>query len=145
MLVLPTGGVLFSDGQYQLWVYSSDGTAGAALRPATTSVTYGGGGVFTLTGQRLSGQSAGSAYGDDDESDENYPIIRLVNSTGQTYYCRTTNWSSVGVGTGLGKQTVQFTLNPSVTAGNYSLIVSAAGISSSGTSIAISQAEVDGQ
>lgn len=144
MLMLPTGQLLFADGSSQLWVYTPDGTAPSAYQPVTTGVVYSPG-VFTLTGLRLSGQSAGAAYGDDAEMDENYPVVRLVNSAGSVYYCRTTNWSSVGVGTSSTPQTVDFTLNGAVTAGNYSLIVSAAGISSAPTPITITQAEVNGQ
>jgi hypothetical protein len=144
MLMLPTGQVLFADGSYQLWVYTPDGPVHSKFRPVATNVAYNGGGVFTLSGTQLTGQSAGAAYGDDAEMDENYPIVRLVNSTGQVYYCRTTNWSSVGVGTGSTPQTVNFTLNPSVTAGNYSLVVSAAGISSAPLAVQILQSEVNG-
>jgi len=145
MLVLPNGQVLFSDGLGQVSVYTPDGTASPAYQPVTTGVAYNGGGVFTLTGKQLTGQSAGAAYGDDAGMDENYPIVRLVSSTGHVYYCRTTNWSSVGVATGSTPETVNFTLNSGVTAGNYVLIVSAAGISSFPTAINITQAEVNGQ
>ncbi len=144
MLMLPTGQLLFADGSSQLWVYTSDGTAPSSLQPVTTGVSYSAG-VFTLTGLRLSGQSAGAAYGDDVEMDENYPIVRLENSTGGVYYCRTTNWSSTEVGPGSTPQTVNFTLNAAVTPGNYSLIVSAAGISSAPTPILITQTDVNGQ
>jgi len=144
MLVLPTGQVLFEDGSYQLWVYTPDGAAPASYQPAVTNVAYIGSGVFTLSGTQLTGQSAGAAYGDDSEMDENYPIVSLISSSGNVYYCRTSNWSSVGVATGSTPQTVNFTLNPSITAGKYSLVVSAAGISSAPANITITQAAVSG-
>ncbi|HMJ63448.1 MAG TPA: kelch repeat-containing protein [Bryobacteraceae bacterium] len=145
MLVLPTGQLLFSNGSNQLWVYTADGAPNPSLRPVVNTVTYNGVGVFTLTGKQLNGQSSGSAYGDDVESDENYPIVRLVNSTGSVYYCRTTNWSSTAVGGGAAPQTVNFTLNPALTAGNYVLVLSGAGIASFPLAVNITQAEVDGQ
>ncbi len=145
MLVLPTGQVLFSNSGSQLWIYTPDGAPNPSLRPALNHVAYNGSGVFTLTGKQLNGQSAGSAYGDDVESDENYPIVRLVNATGNVYYCRTTNWSSTAVAGGSMPQTVDFTLNPAVTAGNYVLIVSGAGISSFPLAVNITQDEVNGQ
>lgn len=145
MLVLPTGQVLFSDSTSQLWVYTPDGAPSPSVRPAVNNVTYNGSGIFTLTGKQLNGQSGGSAYGDDVESDENYPIVRLVNATGSVYYCRTTNWSSTAVAGGATPQTVDFTLNPAVTTGNYVLIVSGAGISSFPLAVNITQNEVDGQ
>jgi hypothetical protein len=143
MLMLPTGQVLFSDGSYQLWVYTPAGTANPIYQPVPTNVVYNGGGVFTLTGTQLTGQTAGAAYGDDYEMDENYPIVSL-SANGEVYYCRTTNWSSVGVAGGSTPQTVNFTLNPAITAGSYSLVVSAAGISSAPVSFIVTQTEVSG-
>lgn len=145
MLVLPTGQLLFSDSSRQLWVYTPDGIPNPALRPVLNNVSYNGGGVFTLTGQQLNGQSDTSAYGDDVESDENYPIVRLMTPTGNVYYCRTTNWSSTAVAGGSTVQTVNFTLNPAVTPGNYVLVVSGAGISSFPLFVNITQAQVNGQ
>jgi hypothetical protein len=143
MLILPTGQLLFSDGSSQVWAYTPDGVPNPALRPVINGVTYNGGGNFTLTGKQLNGQSAGAAYGDDDQMDTNYPIVRMVNSAGNVFYARTTNWSSVGVDGGSALQTVNFTLNPSLPAGNYSVIVSGAGISSFPLFVNITQDEVD--
>ena len=137
MLVLPTGQLLLSDSSNQLYVYTPGGVAPASLRPAIFDVDYTGGGVFKLTGTRLNGQSAGAAYGDDDEMDENYPIVRLEDpATGNIYYCRTTNWDSVRVGDNR-PETVDFTLNPAVTPGRYELTVVGAGIASNAVPIRI--------
>jgi hypothetical protein len=144
LLMLPTGQALFSDGGSQLWVYTPDGQPNPALRPVVSNVHYNGGGVFTLTGKQLNGQSAGSTYGDDVQNDDNYPIVRLSSSNGSVYYCRTTNWNSTGVSTN-GATAVDFTLNPGVTPGNYSLIVSGAGISSFPVFVSITQAEMNGR
>jgi hypothetical protein len=129
MLMLPTGELLFSDSSNQLWVYTSDGVASPGLKPAITGITRNGN-SFLLSGTQITGQSSGVSYGDDAEMDEDYPIIRLVGRSGNVYYARTTNWSPIGVGTGSTPQTVSFTISPSVPLGVYSLIVSAAGISS---------------
>jgi hypothetical protein len=142
MLILPTGQLLFSDASPQLWVYTSTGGADARLRPIITGVKYNGRGIFTLTGQQLNGQSAGAAYGDDDQMDSNYPIIRMVSGSGKVYYARTTNWSQIGIG---GAETVNFTLNPRITPGRYALIVSGAGISSNPFDIQITDDEVEGE
>jgi hypothetical protein len=145
MLVLPTGEVLFSDGSRQLWIYTPDGPVEEAWRPIIDAITYNGGGVFTLTGRQLNGQSAGSSYGDDVESDENYPIVRLVNA-GTVYYGRTSNWSNTGVRTGDVTETVDFTLPAGLTApGNYSVEVIGAGIASSLVFLDITAAEIAGQ
>jgi hypothetical protein len=141
MLMLPTGQVLFSDNSSQLWVYTPDGAPLPAARPVINGVVYSGGGTFTLTGQQLTGQSAGSAYGDDVESDENYPIVRLTNADG-VFYARATNWSTVDVAAGPG--TVDFTLHGGMMPGNYSLVVSGAGISSFPVFINITADEIAG-
>jgi hypothetical protein len=145
MLVLPTGQLLFSDSSAQLWVYTPDGAPNPALRPVVNNVAYNGSGIFTLTGQQLNGQSDASAYGDDVQSDENYPLVRLMTPTGNVYYCRTTNWSSTAVAGGSALETVNFTLNPAITPGNYVLFVSGAGISSFPLFVNITQAQVNGQ
>lgn len=130
MLVLPTGQLLLSDSSNQLYVYTPGGSVPEPLRPAIFDVDYTGDGVFKLTGTRLNGQSAGASYGDDDQMDENYPIVRLENpATGNVYYCRTANWDSVRVGSNR-PETVDFTLNPAVTPGRYELTVVGAGIAS---------------
>ncbi len=146
MLVLPTGQMLFSDSSNQVWAYTPDGTPSPALRPVINGITYNGGGLFTLTGKQLNGQSAGAAYGDDDQMDTNYPIVRMVSVTGTVLYGRTTNWTNFGVGTGTSPQTVNFTLNPNLaTPGNYAVIVSGAGISSFPIFVNITQAEINKQ
>jgi hypothetical protein len=145
MLVLPTGEVLFSDSSRQLWIYTPDGGPDEASRPIIDAITYNGGGVFTLTGRQLNGQSAGSSYGDDVESDENYPIVRLVRA-GTVYYGRTSNWSNTGVATGDVTETVEFTLPAGLTApGNYSVEVIGAGIASFPVFLDITAAEIAGQ
>jgi hypothetical protein len=147
MLVLPTGQVLFGVAQStQIYIYTPDGTPSPALRPVINNITYNGGGNFTLTGKQLDGQSAGADYGDDVQMDSDYPILRMVSSTGKVYYCRTTNWSAVGaVGSSSIIQTVNFTLHAGMPAGNYSAIVSGAGISSFPVAVSLSQAQVNGQ
>lgn len=129
MLVLPTGQVLMTDASNKLWFYTPTGSAPLKLRPRIEGVTYDGAGVFTLTGQQLNGQNAGSAYGDDAEMDESYPIIHLTDGDGKVFYARTTNWSSVLVSTGVYRETVDFTLPKELTTGGiYTLSVSGAGI-----------------
>jgi hypothetical protein len=145
MLILPTGQLLFSDSSAQLWVYTSSGIANPRLWPVITNVSYVGDGQFTLQGFQLDGQSSGAAYGDDDQMDSNYPIIRMVDLKGNVFYARTSNWSKIAVGDGSGSESVDFTLNPAVTPGDYALIVSGAGISSFPAFIHITGKEVKGK
>jgi hypothetical protein len=144
MLVLPTGQVLFNDSSRQLHVYTPGGAANPAVRPSITTITYSAG-VFTLGGKQLNGQSAGSAYGDDVESDENFPIIRLRSASGQMFYARTTNWSTTGVATGSTPETVNFTLPPTLTVpGTYALQDVGAGIGSFPVYVDITAAQIAG-
>jgi hypothetical protein len=145
MLILPTGQVLFSDGSPQLWVYTPDGAPPLRLRPRIEAVKYNGGGVFTLTGQQLNGQSAGSNYGDDVESDENYPIVQLIDKAGNVFYGRTTNWSTTEVATNVVRETVNFTLPPAIVPVLYRLRVIGAGMaSSSSVSMQVTADEIRG-
>jgi hypothetical protein len=129
LLMLPTGQVLLVNGYNQLWVYTPDGTPDPQLRPVINQITSNGGGTYTLTGKRITGESAGGSYGDDAESDQNYPVIRLQNKT-NVYYAQTSNWSSTAVGTGSTLIATDFCLKPGTPAGSYSLILSAAGMQS---------------
>ena len=144
MLVLPTGELLFNDSSNQLYVYRSDGFAPSFLLPEINDVAYRGDATFTLTGKRLNGQSAGAAYGDDAQMDENYPIVRLTDPfTRDVFYCRTTNWSSTGVGNSVDPESVDFSLNQNLTPGYHFLTVTGAGLSSLPTVIRITSEEVE--
>ena len=130
MLMLPTGQLLYHNGGQTgnvIYLYTPTSTTSALpYRPVVKSVT-GTRPTLTVTGLQLNGQSAGSYYGDDIVTDENYPIVRLVSAAGAVYYCKTTNWSSVGVGN-VGTETVTVTIPAGVPSGSYSLIVSGAGV-----------------
>ncbi|HZU21642.1 MAG TPA: kelch repeat-containing protein, partial [Terriglobales bacterium] len=142
MLVLPTGQLLFNDSSNQPWVYTPDGAPPDSARPVISSVTANGDGSYTLAGTQLNGQSAGAAYGDDAQMNENYPIVRLQTAMPhdaicdpnahncRVYYARTSNWSSVAVGGGSTPQTVKFTLPAGIPSGKYKLTVTGAGVSS---------------
>jgi hypothetical protein len=134
MPVLPTGQVLFSDSDTQLWAYTPAGAAAQRLRPRIEGIKYQGGGVFKLWGQQLNGQNAGSSYGDDVESDEKYPIVSLTDKAGNVFYARTTNWSTTEVATAVFRETVNFVLPPALVApGVCKVGVSGAGTSSVST------------
>jgi len=146
LMVLPTGQVLMTDTDTRVCVYTAPGSAPNLLRPRVEGIKYKGGGMFTLSGQQLDGQSAGSNYGDDAESDQNYPIVSLGDRAGHLFYARTTNWSSTGVGTKTLRQTVDFTLPPSLTEpGVYRVTVTGAGIASvSRPALSITAAQIAG-
>jgi hypothetical protein len=90
------------------------------------------------------------------ENDENYRIVDAAGEGGPVrirttavssagvLYARTTNWSTTDVATGGAKETVDFTLAPGITPGDYLLEVIGAGISSMPWRIHIKQAQING-
>ena len=131
LLVLPTGQILYGDMlSGEMWVFTGDGTLPGALRPKVDDVVLGpeGSNSFTVIGRKLNGASAGSSYGDDVESDENFPVVYLTTKDGSVFYATTSFWSNTDIGK-QGAQTVDFTL-PDLPAERYRLFVSGAGIRS---------------
>lgn len=143
MLMLPTGQMVFSYGTNDVWVYTPDGKAPKSSRPLVEQVHYDGAGQFTMTGRRLTGISAGAGYGDDAESDENYPIIRFDDGAGLVHYARSTDWSTTGVQVKK-PMTVKFTLKPGTPAGTLRVVVSGAGIQSDPLCVVLTPDEVAG-
>jgi hypothetical protein len=92
----------------------------------------------------MNGPSAGSGYGDDAESDENYPIVRLTNTAGTVFYARTGNWSNTRVGRAVANETVDCTLKPGMVPGDYSMEVIGAGVALKVHCVTISAAETSG-
>jgi len=139
LLVLPSGLVLLSTSSQQLWVYTPGAQVAAStqLRPLiNTVVPNTSTGIFSLTGLRITGQSAGGSYGDDAESDQNYPIVSLKNTvTNKTFYARTSNWSTTDVGTGTVPVSTDFCIMPGTPDGQYKVTVSAAGLLSTNTKL----------
>jgi hypothetical protein len=130
MLALPDGNILYSHHNNQLYVYQPDGAPLPAWKPTISSVSWNTDGTLHLTGTQLNGLSQGSSYGDDAQMDSNYPLVRLTDSGGFVLYARTFNWSSTGVMTGNRVVSTEVALSPYLSAGPYSLVVVANGISS---------------
>jgi Putative Ig domain len=130
MLDLPDGTVLFVDGQNSssLYIYTPDGAPLAAGQPVINSITENSDGSYHLTGTGLNGISEGAAYGDDEQMNDNYPLVRLTNNVSKNvYYARTYNWNSTSVQTGNQVLATEFTLPQNLPAGTYSLVVTAVG------------------
>src|SRR5262249_10436277 len=77
----------------------------------------------------------GAAYGDDEQMNSNYPLVRLT-SGANIYYARTHDWSSTGVQTGNQIVTTEFTVPAPLIGSTYSLEVVANGIPSDPISFA---------
>jgi hypothetical protein len=130
MLALPDGTVILSRMFANTSVWIPVGDPLPVWRPTISSVSQNPNGTFHLTGTQLNGMSEGATYGDDMQMSSNYPIVRLTGSTGNVYYARSFNWSSTGVQTGSQSVSTEFSLPASLPADNYTLTVSANGITS---------------
>ncbi len=98
-LILPTGQILFTDFFF-VSVYNPAGTYNSAWAPrvqsAPTHVKPGS--SYLISGYLFNGMSEGSAYGDDQQSSTNYPLVRITNNrTGHVFYSRTHDHSSMAV------------------------------------------------
>ncbi|HJV72558.1 hypothetical protein [Ideonella sp.] len=143
MLMLPTGQLMFTYGTTDVWIYTPDGKAPKKSRPLPEALHYDGSGVFTLTGRRMNGISAGSSYGDDAESDENYPIVSLTDGGGTVRYGRTYDWDNTQVQQKK-PSTVKLTLKSGTPAGTHILTVSGAGVRSDDVCVTLTADEVAG-
>ena len=134
MLVLPDGNVLFTDSQAaQAYIYQpSSNTPQSSWKPVITGFSFNEDGTIHVTGTQLNGLSQGSTFGDDNQNDSNYPLVRFIDGSGNIQYGRTYNWSSTGVQTGGQLVSTECAMPGSVYAGPgaYTIQVVANGIAS---------------
>jgi MYXO-CTERM domain-containing protein len=128
-LNLPNGQVMVTAGALD-WLYTPDSAPQDAWRPTVTSVAFNGNATYTLTGTQISGLINGGDEGDDMTMAENYPIVWLTDASGNVFYCRTFNFSSMVPSVGPAPETAQFTTPAALPAGSYQLFVSAVGVPS---------------
>jgi len=143
MLVLPSGQVLFNDRVGNLWVYTNSGSASPSWLPVITKATVRltAGDTYKLSGTQLAGLSQGAAYGDDYQSNTNFPLVRIVNAkTNHVFYARTSDNTSNSVGAGT-SSTVKFTVPTNIESGESSLYVVANGIASSPAAVKVLRQE----
>jgi hypothetical protein len=133
MLMLPTGQVLYTHGTTTVELYTPDLTYDPVWRPtiAKCPVSLQRGRTHTLFGRQINGLSQCIYYGNDATQATNYPIVRLESTSGPgVIYCRTFNFSTMGLQTGTVVHSCRFTVPASTPLGNYRLRVIANGIPS---------------
>lgn len=139
LLILPNGQILYSCYNTTLSLYTPDGGADTAWIPTITSCpsSVRPGHTYTLSGRQINGLNQGSYYGNDATNATNYPIIRLQSGSA-VYYCRTANFSTMGLQTGTVIHSCSFTVPASIPLGSYSITVIANGIASASRSVSVS-------
>jgi len=104
LLKLPTGQILWTDFTTTgVEIFTSAGTYQPAWQPTITSapssLTIGQ--TYPISGTQFNGITNGADYGDDNQDNTNYPLVRIVNNgTGHVFYARTHDHSTMAVQTG---------------------------------------------
>jgi hypothetical protein len=139
MVVLPSGQVLFTDFSSTVEIYTPVGQACAGCAPTiksvATSLTHGSKNN-KITGTQFNGLTQGAYYGDDNQSDTNFPIVRIKDSKGVVVYCKTHGWLG-GVATGSKLVSAQFDIPLTINLGAASLVVVTNGIPSKAVTVTI--------
>ena len=102
-LLLPDGTVMFTDKSSDVEIYTPNGTPVApnpAWQPTITSfpnaITRGV--TYLIYGKLFNGMSQANAYGDENQTPTNYPVLRIINqASGHVFYGRTHDHSAMGV------------------------------------------------
>jgi len=136
LITLPTGEVLVGGSQ----VYTSKGKYSPSWAPSIktfpSSVTRGS--TYKISGRQFNGLSQAGAFGDENESATNYPIVRITNlATKHVFYARTHDHSTMGVATGKTIVSTNFDVPAKMETGDSSLEVVANGIPSKAVSITV--------
>jgi hypothetical protein len=140
MLVLPDATVLFTDTSNDVELYVPKGSPKKTWAPNISSYphTVTRGDAYVIKGTQFNGLSQGAMYGNFAQMATNYPLVRIKNSaTKHEFYCRTTNFSSMGVATR--SEAVSFTLviPSNAETGSSTLVVVTNGIQSKAVDITV--------
>ena len=140
MLILPNTQILYSAYNTTVSLYTPSGSPDPVWVPTITACpgSVRRGKTYTLSGRQINGLTQGSYYGNDASNATNYPIVRLEStSSSDVYYCRTTNFSTMGLQTGTVIHSCSFRVPTSVPLGAYRIVVIANGIASAGRNISV--------
>ena len=135
-LDLPDGTVLFGHEEdsltsNQYYIYTPGSGPIPQGKPTINSILPDSCPFYKITGKLFNGISEGASYGDDWQNSTNYPLVRLTNSNGNVYYCKTSNWNRVGaVMTDSLEDTAVFETPAALPSGTYSLVVVVNGFAS---------------
>ncbi|MDR3691906.1 MAG: kelch repeat-containing protein [Fimbriimonas sp.] len=102
-LTLPTGELLFTNQSPNMYTYVSTGTPDPSWYPAITATpsSVDPGSSYIISGTQFNGMSGASAYGDDQQNQTNWPLVRITNTKSKhVFYCRAFSPSTYAVQTG---------------------------------------------
>jgi hypothetical protein len=138
-LLLPSGEVLFSDQSGTVSILASVGGAQAGWAPTITNCPNSLilGHTYQIFGTQFNGLSQACSYGDDAQMATNYPIVQLQDSSGNVYYLRTANHSTMAVATGTTQVSTFVSVPTDILAGPYNLFVIANGIASAAFAVSV--------
>jgi hypothetical protein len=146
-LLLPTGQIMLSTQQAQVYIYTPpavEGSYQAAWQPVIVSFpdTLIIGQSYLLTGTGLNGLSQANSYGDDAQMPTNYPIVQVTDTTSQAvFYLKTQDFSTRGVAVA-GPMTASVTVPQGTPPGAYNLVVIANGIPSAPQAVEIGTKDI---
>jgi hypothetical protein len=141
LLVLPTGQVIVGNefgGSAQ--VYTSTGKPLASWAPSITNYphTVARGSTYKISGTQFNGLSQAAAFGDENETATNYPLVRITNNASHhVFYAKTHDHSTMGVATGKATVFTQFDVPAKMETGASKLEVVANGIPSKRVSVTV--------
>jgi hypothetical protein len=133
MLLLPSGQVLFTDGSSDVEIYTPAGSHDPHWEPRIhhAPLLIKSGSSYEISGAQFNGLSQAVAYGDDVSAATNYPLVRIKNLfTGDVFYARTHDHSTMGVATGSEQVATRFDVPAGVKPGIGEVVVVANGIAS---------------
>lgn len=131
-LVLPTGQVMVLSYS-SVGLYTPTGSPQKSWRPTIKKVpkTLTRGQTYKITGTQFNGFGQATSYGDENENATNYPLVRITNAaTGDVFYARTHDHSTMGVATGSLTVSTNFDVPANADTGAGKLVVVANGIAS---------------
>jgi hypothetical protein len=136
LLVLPTGELLIGGQE----VYRAFGTPLPSWAPAITAYpkTIKTGATYKISGTQFNGLSQAEAFGDEDETTTNYPLVRITNTaSGHVAYARTHDHSTMAVATGSATVFTFFDVPAALETGASTLQVVANGIPSTPVQVTV--------
>ena len=100
LLMLPSGQLLFTDTTNDVELFTSVGSPYTGWTPSVLlrNAVFARGTTILLNGFKFNGATQNNAYGDDFQDATNYPFVRLTESSGQVFYLRTHDHSTMAVG-----------------------------------------------